>query len=113
MHRGAVEPIFDAADSVQSHAHGRLRCRMPDLGIVHTVLEPRAPAKRPSTTLSFANRPYQSHRVLRENFLVLSPKGGAANMLKGLPHPDQLHLQAAIGWLELGNHVEANEELEK
>ena len=27
--------------------------------------------------------------------------------------PDIHHLQAAIGWLELGNHTEANEELEK
>ncbi len=27
--------------------------------------------------------------------------------------PDSLHIQAAQGWLELGNHVEANEELEK
>ena len=26
--------------------------------------------------------------------------------------PDSLHFQAAQGWLELGNHVEANEELE-
>ena len=32
---------------------------------------------------------------------------------KALGHPDNLHLQAAQGWLELGNHVEANEELEK
>lgn len=29
-----------------------------------------------------------------------------------LQHPDTLHLQAAQGWLELGNHLEANEELE-
>src|ERR1051326_1329281 len=31
------------------------------------------------------------------------------------PHqrPDSLHLGAAKGWLELGNHLEANEELEK
>src|SRR4051812_22314205 len=33
--------------------------------------------------------------------------------LKPLKHPDSLHLQAAQGWLELGNHLEANEELEK
>jgi hypothetical protein len=26
---------------------------------------------------------------------------------------DALHLSAAIGWLELGNHIEANEDLEK
>ena len=30
-----------------------------------------------------------------------------------LEHPDTLHLQAAHGWLELGNHLEANEELER
>ena len=30
-----------------------------------------------------------------------------------LQHPDTLHLRAATGWLELGNHLEANEELEK
>lgn len=29
----------------------------------------------------------------------------------GLPYA--IHLQAAQGWLELGNHIEANEELEK
>ena len=29
-----------------------------------------------------------------------------------LQHLDTLHPQAAVGWLELGNHVEANEELE-
>src|SRR5262245_61473213 len=33
--------------------------------------------------------------------------------MKPLPRPDAIHLQAAIGWLELGNHLEANEELEK
>lgn len=30
-----------------------------------------------------------------------------------LQHPDIHHLQAAIGWLELGNHVEADVELNK
>jgi hypothetical protein len=30
-----------------------------------------------------------------------------------LTPPDSHHLSAAIGWLELGNHGEANEELEK
>jgi len=30
-----------------------------------------------------------------------------------LSPPDSIHLTAAEGWLELGNHVEANEELEK
>ena len=32
---------------------------------------------------------------------------------KGLPHPDNHHLEAAEGWIELGNWREANEELEK
>ena len=30
-----------------------------------------------------------------------------------MPSPDACHLQAACGWLELGNHREADEELEK
>ena len=30
-----------------------------------------------------------------------------------LEPPDSFHLVAAQGWLELGNHIEANEELEK
>jgi tetratricopeptide (TPR) repeat protein len=30
-----------------------------------------------------------------------------------LEHPDTLHLEAAQGWLELGNHLEANEELDR
>jgi tetratricopeptide (TPR) repeat protein len=34
-------------------------------------------------------------------------------MTPKLQRPDTLHLQAAQGWLELGNHVEANEELEQ
>ena len=33
--------------------------------------------------------------------------------MKRLAHPDRLYLQAAQGWLELGNHIEANEDLEK
>jgi tetratricopeptide (TPR) repeat protein len=33
-------------------------------------------------------------------------------MTMPLEHPDVLHLLAAHGWLELGNHAEANEELE-
>jgi len=33
--------------------------------------------------------------------------------MKSLEPPDSLHLQAAQGWLELGNHAEANEELDK
>jgi tetratricopeptide (TPR) repeat protein len=34
-------------------------------------------------------------------------------MLKPLAPPDSMHLEAAEGWLELGNHLEANEELER
>ena len=33
--------------------------------------------------------------------------------MKKLKHPDHFYLLAAQGWLELGNHIEANEELEK
>src|SRR3989442_12112403 len=33
--------------------------------------------------------------------------------MKPLAPPDLQHLQAALGWLELGRHLEANEELEK
>ena len=33
--------------------------------------------------------------------------------MRPLEHPDSLHLQAAQGWLELGNHLEADAELEK
>jgi tetratricopeptide (TPR) repeat protein len=32
--------------------------------------------------------------------------------MKPLEPPDSLHLLAAQGWLELGDHIEANEELE-
>ena len=34
-------------------------------------------------------------------------------VIKQLEPPDSFHLSAAQGWLELGNHLEANEELEK
>jgi hypothetical protein len=33
--------------------------------------------------------------------------------VQSLTPPDSYHLEAAQGWLELGNHLEANEELEK
>ena len=36
-----------------------------------------------------------------------------ANTMKPVQPPDSHHLSAAIGWLELGNWQEANEELEK
>jgi len=34
-------------------------------------------------------------------------------MIKPLEIQDQRHLEAAEGWIELGNHLEANEELEQ
>jgi len=33
--------------------------------------------------------------------------------MEPLAPPDSRHLEAALGWLDLGNHIEANEELEK
>ena len=36
-----------------------------------------------------------------------------ASAVKPLPPADRPHLQAAEGWVDLGNHVEANAELEK
>src|ERR1700688_2051682 len=33
-------------------------------------------------------------------------------MISPLQPPDTMHLQAAQGWFELGDHLEANEELE-
>ena len=33
--------------------------------------------------------------------------------IKPLEPPDSFHLEAAVGWLELGNHLEANEELDQ
>ena len=33
--------------------------------------------------------------------------------IKPLEPPDSIHLEAAEGWLELGDHLEANEELEQ
>lgn len=33
--------------------------------------------------------------------------------MKPLEPPDSIHLEAAEGWVELGNHLEANEELEQ
>jgi len=32
--------------------------------------------------------------------------------MNNLVPPDSLHLSVAIGWLELGNHIEANAALE-
>jgi predicted Zn-dependent protease len=36
-----------------------------------------------------------------------------AGKIKPLEPPDSIHLNAGLGWLELGNHLEANEELER
>jgi tetratricopeptide (TPR) repeat protein len=36
-----------------------------------------------------------------------------APTMNPLPEPDSQHLRAAEGWLELGDHLEANEELER
>jgi len=33
--------------------------------------------------------------------------------MKPLPHPATVHLKAAQGWLELGNHLEADKELDE
>jgi hypothetical protein len=33
--------------------------------------------------------------------------------LKPLEHPGSFHLKAAQGWLELGNHLEADKELDE
>ena len=33
--------------------------------------------------------------------------------MKSLKFPDNLHLQAAQGWLELGNHLQADKELDE
>ncbi|MEO8428423.1 MAG: tetratricopeptide repeat protein [Verrucomicrobiota bacterium] len=32
---------------------------------------------------------------------------------RSIEHPDSMHLRCAQGWLELGDHLEANEELER
>ena len=40
-------------------------------------------------------------------------KAVADKLPKSLGHPDNLHLQAAQGWLELGNHLEADKELDE
>jgi len=45
----------------------------------------------------------------------LNHPGGSAELTPALRHftrPDELHFQAAVGWLELGNWLEANKEPE-
>jgi predicted Zn-dependent protease len=39
--------------------------------------------------------------------------GRPESIMQRLKHPDSAHLEAAQGWLELGNWLEANEELER
>jgi hypothetical protein len=41
----------------------------------------------------------------------ISPK--SQWIVKPLEPPDRFHLEAAQGWLELGNHLEAEKELEQ
>jgi hypothetical protein len=44
------------------------------------------------------------------------PLGELVTQAGGIPSygsPDTFHLQAAQGWLELGSHIEVNEDLEK
>jgi tetratricopeptide (TPR) repeat protein len=50
----------------------------------------------------FGNNINQSNRI-----------DAVAEKLKTLEPPDSFHLLAAEGWLELGNHLEATEELER
>jgi len=48
--------------------------------------------------------------------LFCSPRNKSISQfwtVKNLPHPDNKHLEAAEGWLGLGNWREANEDLEK
>jgi hypothetical protein len=49
---------------------------------------------------------------LRTNFLQIEA-GRAYPTMKPLTAPDIHYLRAPQGWLELGNHLEANEELER
>ena len=42
-----------------------------------------------------------------------SERGNIAFTVKPLPPDDARHLQTAEGWLELGNHIEANTCLEQ
>jgi len=50
----------------------------------------------------------RSTNRVRAHHMVRNPASGCV-----LEPPDSLHLQAAQGGLDLGNHVEANEELER
>jgi tetratricopeptide (TPR) repeat protein len=45
--------------------------------------------------------------------LSSAPSTWRYHMIKPLDLHDQRHLEAAEGWIELGNHLEANEELEQ
>jgi tetratricopeptide (TPR) repeat protein len=50
--------------------------------------------------------------LFAQHFRVLNIAKAQA-MINSLQPPDTFHLQAAQGWLELGNYIEADEELEK
>ena len=43
---------------------------------------------------------------------VYTPQADTTRM-RALQHPDSFHLEAARGWLELGNHLEAEMEVER
>ena len=45
--------------------------------------------------------------------LLESPISNMGQPIEPLAPPDSFHLSAAVGWLELGNHGEANDELER
>ena len=49
---------------------------------------------------------------LREGIVLLFPLRQSVREMQPLKSPDSHYLSAATGWLELGNHLEANAELE-
>jgi hypothetical protein len=51
--------------------------------------------------------------VIRASFLQTYHLFSTLPPVKPLQPPDSMHLTAAQGWLELGNHEEAFEELEQ
>lgn len=44
--------------------------------------------------------------------MTISVNAAVSALMKPLPTSDRRHFEAAQGWLALGNHIEANEELE-
>jgi len=62
----------------------------------------------------FLDIPAQSLDVAKAVAVLLKLQAARSpRAIKPILHHDSLHLQAAEGWLELGNHLEANEELEQ